>query len=375
MQKQETAAKAVPQKEPGWLADYREKNEKIFFERPVKKSKYTSIEKIEGLLGHCKPKKIELAISGRNGIQAMQFWEALEEIPGKIREILSMEEPPKDQFEAFVNANFNSGFVLVLGKEASGKTIRLALNGLGQACTKNIIIAEEGIEAGIIEEITGGETILCSETVSAGQNSKVSVLRIHEGQGNTVHSVQNIAMNGAEVINGGAWLGTGLTKANTKNIMHESGSCTKECSVLIGKNSGRFDINYSSVHRGTDSSSHCVFKSVLNWESRAVFDGMIRIEETGQRSNALLECHSMLLSEKASSNQIPGLEIKTDDVKATHSATVARIDEEEVFYLESRGITRKDAEKMIVNGFLEGVAFMLPQGLREVLQEKIVEQA
>ncbi len=80
---------------------------------------------------------------------------------------------------------------------------------------------------------------------------------------------------------------------------------------------------------------------------------MIRIKENASKSNSFLSGRSILLDKGAKSDSIPGLEIFTNDVKATHSASVAQIDEEQIFYLQTRCLSREEAERIIVEGFLE----------------------
>jgi Fe-S cluster assembly protein SufB/Fe-S cluster assembly protein SufD len=80
---------------------------------------------------------------------------------------------------------------------------------------------------------------------------------------------------------------------------------------------------------------------------------MIRIKEHASKSNSFLSGRSILLDKGAKSDSIPGLEIFTNDVKATHSASIAQIDEEQIFYLQTRCLTREESERIIVEGFLE----------------------
>ena len=90
-----------------------------------------------------------------------------------------------------------------------------------------------------------------------------------------------------------------------------------------------------------------------------------------QKTNALLQTHSMLLSRNASSNSIPSLEIEADDVKATHSATSFNLDENQMFYLQSRGLDNKESKNVIINGFLKGVIYRFPEEYHELLSETL----
>jgi len=80
---------------------------------------------------------------------------------------------------------------------------------------------------------------------------------------------------------------------------------------------------------------------------------MIRIKEKASKSNSYLSGRSILLDKGAKSDSIPGLEIFTNDVRATHSASVAQVDDEQIFYLQTRCLNREEAERTIVEGFLE----------------------
>ena len=83
---------------------------------------------------------------------------------------------------------------------------------------------------------------------------------------------------------------------------------------------------------------------------------MIKVDPGAQRTDAFQESRNLLLSDGAHADAIPGLEIEANDVRCTHAATVASIDEDQLFYLQSRGLTRAEAERLLVGGFLEVIA-------------------
>jgi Fe-S cluster assembly scaffold protein SufB len=87
--------------------------------------------------------------------------------------------------------------------------------------------------------------------------------------------------------------------------------------------------------------------------SKSLFKGMIKIGKEAKATESYLAGHAILLDKAAKSDAIPGLEIETNEVKATHSASVAQLDEAQVFYLMCRGLSREGAKREIVNGFLE----------------------
>ena len=103
--------------------------------------------------------------------------------------------------------------------------------------------------------------------------------------------------------------------------------------------------------------------------ARSVAYGLIKIEENAPESNSYQSANAMLLNPGARSDAIPSLEIKTDNVKATHSATVGEIDQDQVFYLKSRGLSEDLARHFIILGFLEP---MFRELKNEIMKEKII---
>lgn len=354
-----------------WLSAYKEKNRIIFDARPLKKSKYTSISRLEELLISEKGPQVKILTKVGKAHGPMTLKKALSEMPEKIALILSKEERAKDQFEAYINANFdeNAECVVIIPMGCAEVTLEIELPQ--GSCAKYFIIAEKGADVNIIEKIKAKGSALANETVYAEGNQTIKLTKIYLESKNLISCQQCILGKDARLVNGNAWLAGSFVRTNTCNILDGQGSAVEDYSLLLASGTEHYDINYSSVHRAKDTFSHNIFNSALKDNSRAVYDGMIRIEEGGARANALLETHSMILGSGASSNQIPQLEIKTDEVKATHSATVAHIEEEELFYLQAKGIQREEAQRMVVKGFLESIVLKLPQGAREEIIARI----
>ena len=106
--------------------------------------------------------------------------------------------------------------------------------------------------------------------------------------------------------------------------------------------------------------------------SRLVWRGMIRVDRDAQKTDGYQRDDNLILSEDARADSIPGLEIQADDVKCSHGATAGRVDDEEVFYACSRGLTRKEAIRMIVLGFFQQVFDRIEiESVRQALGEAI----
>ncbi|NJN66996.1 MAG: Fe-S cluster assembly protein SufD [Chloroflexaceae bacterium] len=126
-------------------------------------------------------------------------------------------------------------------------------------------------------------------------------------------------------------------------------------------------------HTGVHTESHLDFRTIVHESGYSVFDGMITIEHASRGTVTRLEEHSIHLSPGARSDSIPGLKIDTNDVaQAGHASTSGQIDEEQLFYMQSRGISRADAMRMIVTGFFEPVFDALPlEEVRESLSAAV----
>jgi Fe-S cluster assembly protein SufD len=98
-----------------------------------------------------------------------------------------------------------------------------------------------------------------------------------------------------------------------------------------------------------------LYKNSLNDQARTIFAGLIRVEPGAHRTDAYQKVRNLLLSDDAEANSMPGLEILADDVRCSHGATSGQVDAEELFYMLSRGIPQREAQQLIVFGFLNEV--------------------
>ena len=128
-------------------------------------------------------------------------------------------------------------------------------------------------------------------------------------------------------------------------------------------------------HMAPNTTSDLLFKGALQDRSRSVWQGMIYVAPGAQKTDGYQANRNLVLSKKARADSIPGLEILADDVRCTHGATVGKIDQDQVFYLRSRGISYSEAERLIVEGFFDPIMQRIPfEGVRARFQEAIVDK-
>jgi len=175
----------------------------------------------------------------------------------------------------------------------------------------------------------------------------------------------------------GVQLGGSLTKAKIDNYMDGEGTRTDtlEASMLSGTQ--RLDMTINLLHEGKSTTGRVIAKSVGMQNSRTILKGIIKIERKAKNSTAYLAEHAMLLSSQAKAEAIPGLEIECNEVRATHSASIAQIDQDQVWYIMSRGLPREEAVKLLVLGFFEPLISEVDQreirwNMRYLLEKKWV---
>ena len=145
--------------------------------------------------------------------------------------------------------------------------------------------------------------------------------------------------------------------------------------VAVAQGEQEFDARTLQDHVSPHTASDLLYKNALDDRARTTFGGLIRVEPHAHFTDAYQKVRNLLLSDDAEANSMPGLEILADNVRCTHGATSGQIDEDELFYLRSRGIPIKAAQRLIVAGFLNEVIQRLDQpAIAEHLNRMIAEK-
>ncbi len=128
-------------------------------------------------------------------------------------------------------------------------------------------------------------------------------------------------------------------------------------------------------HEAPNTRSDLLYKAGLKDHSRVVWKGMIRVEPEAQKTDAYQKNDNLVLADTARADSIPGLEIEANDVRCTHGATAGRVDDDMVFYLQSRGIPREEAVRLVVEGFFANVYDRITlEPVRETLRQAVAEK-
>jgi len=292
----------------------------------------------------------------------------------------------EDRFLALGLSSFQSGFFIYIPKNLIvTEPIRIVYSlkgdGISSIC-RNVVLSDVGSKATIVQELYSSSQSESSnmynvdggqggESKSNGNEKQQCYFEVLEcGVKPTAElefitlqamnlSTINVSTRKGFVEQDGkmSWytgmFGTSLSRYKTDSVMKGPGASSEDVEIVFGTEKQLFDVSSNLDHIGFSTRGRVMVKSIMKDESKSLFKGMIKIRKDAKASEAYLAGHAILLNKGSHSDAIPGLEIETNEVRATHSASVSQIDEEQIFYLMCRGLDRESAKREIVHGFVE----------------------
>lgn len=167
-------------------------------------------------------------------------------------------------------------------------------------------------------------------------------------------------------------LGGHLVQQHLELSTAEHGADSRFRGIYFTEGNEHLDLFAVDLHEVSDTTGDVFWKGAATGESRASYEGLIKINSGAQRSHTYLQNHVVMLSPKAKVDSIPSVLVSADDVSASHGGTVGEIDEDLVFYMTSRGLSRQEAVKVILEGFFEPVVNQLEdERLEGIVRERI----
>ncbi len=225
-----------------------------------------------------------------------------------------------------------------------------------------LVVADPESRFTVIEEYASSASDLAGYTNAAveivvGQAAKVEYVSVQNLSRSTWHFASHHARveRDAELDWVAGGFGSAKGKIRIQNDLAGPGATSRVTGAYFADGTQHLDYDTFQEHLAPSTTSDFAFKGALRDTARAVWRGMIRVEEGAQKTNAYQENRNLLLSKTAHADSIPGLEIMANDVRCTHGATLGQVDREQLFYLMTRGLTRAEAERLIVRGFFQDV--------------------
>jgi len=211
-------------------------------------------------------------------------------------------------------------------------------------------------------------------SVGAGASLKfVEIQNFGDHVWNFTHERAMVARDGKLDWTFGA-VGTQLTKNFSEMTLVGPGAEGRMSGFYLADGNQHLDHDTQQNHLAPHTTSDLLFKGGLLDRSRSVWQGMIYVGPGAQNTDGYQANRNIILSEKARADSIPGLEILADDVRCTHGATVSQLEEEPVYYLMSRGLPRKQAERLVVHGFFAPIMERVPFERVRVRFERMIDE-
>lgn len=228
-----------------------------------------------------------------------------------------------------------------------------------------VVHVGEDAEATVLEWRGSADVVALSLPVTELDVERAGRLR-HGVVQDRGRSVWELATTAARVATDGslavsqAGLGCAYGRSRVDCRLEGRGASGDLDAVYFGTGSQTLDFRTFQLHDAPDTTSNLLFKGAVDDDSRSVYTGLIRVEKDARGTNAFQTNRNLKLSDRAWADSVPNLEIETNDVRCSHASTVGPIDEDQLFYLESRGVPTGIAERLIVSGFFDEVLERFP---------------
>lgn len=291
-------------------------------------------------------------------------------------------DPAHDKFAALQAACWSGGTVLYVPKGVRVEQPLHHLSSMSDGASdfsRTLVVLEEGAEATLLaetvseEEHAGGLHCGAIELI-VGPEAKLRYVNLQnwgDGVWHFAHQKADVGKNAAIQWTIGA-LGSRLAKVNQSVVLSGQDAEAQVNGVMFTQGKQHLSYNTHQYHRAPYCRSDLLYKAALQDKSRTVWRGMIKVDPAAQRTDAYQRNDNLMLTTTARADSIPGLEIEADDVRCTHGSTSGRVDDQQVYYAMTRGYTRTEAVRMIVEGFFQQVFDRITiESVREALGEAI----
>lgn len=317
------------------------------------------------------------------GVIFTDLQSALHEHPALIQQYFMTQAvlPAENKFTALHAALWDTGAFVYVPKNVKVELpLQVILNhgeGVG-GYHHTLIVAEEGAEVTVVDDLIGGKNGMQSAVVELIQkdNSVVRYMNLQDFD----HSLWNF-LTGRAIMGKDTdlrWIqvswGSRLTKAFLDLDLSGTGGHGELLGIYFPTGRQHIDHQTLQLHRAPHCFSDLLFNGALKEHARSVYMGQIRVYRGAQKTDAYQRNGNLILDGTARADSIPGLEIEADDVRCTHGATAAQVEDEYVFYLMARGLSRAQAERMIVQGFFQAVLDRVPVESVVAKLERVIER-
>lgn len=308
----------------------------------------------------------------KKGVIFLDMDSGLREYPEVVKEYFGTIIPPHDnKFSALNSATWSGGSFIYVPKGVHVELplqayFRINAANMGQF-ERTLIIADEGSFVHYVEGCTAPiyttDSLHCAVVeIFVKKNARVRYTTIQNWSTNVYNLVtkrMRVEEHGVgEWIDGN--LGSKLTMKYPSVYLMGEGARGEVLSIAYAGARQHQDAGGKAVHFAPNTTSKITSKSVSVGGGRASYRGLIQVMPSAKGAKTKVVCDALLIDDASRSDTYPTMDIRTNDTQIEHEATVSKIGDEQLFYLMSRGLSKADAEAMIVNGFIEPIVKELP---------------
>ncbi len=240
---------------------------------------------------------------------------------------------------------------------------------------RTVVALEEGADATLVEYYEGGKDALVvpMSEYHVGENAELRLVtyqRLDPSAWHVARSTGVIARDG-RLLQAVIGLRGYYDLSRNDAVLAGAGSHNELRTTFLGAQSQVHDFRTHQLHLGAHSSSVLLSKGAVTDESRSIYTGLIEIEHGARRTDARQTNHNLLLSPRAHADSVPNLDIRENDVRCAHASSVGPLDELQRWYLESRGVTPSDAQRLMIRGFYNEMLVALPAQLAHLVENDV----
>ncbi|MCB1197115.1 MAG: Fe-S cluster assembly protein SufD [Deltaproteobacteria bacterium] len=265
--------------------------------------------------------------------------------------------PLIDPSEILLQKTEHGVALIIAEKKILQEPIYILHKKMDSASLRTIVFAGEMSEAKIVEVFLQDQDIAVGLQVQAARQANITYVKtVLQGKQTKHASIAKCYVHkDASIKSYTCCLRAQTTSNHLEMNMLDEGAVGLMDGVFIGKGHQKIENYTMAAHQAANTESFENYKGILDDQAKGVFQGRVFVARHAQKTNAKQMNRNILLSEDASIETSPELEILADDVKCSHGATVGRMDPEQLFYLRSRGISKLEAEKMMIRAFVAEV--------------------
>ena len=266
--------------------------------------------------------------------------------------------------------------------ELPAEALTYVTGAAGRVYGRTLVVVEDGAKATVVDRYTSGDvasTVQVSTVVElyVGEGAELEHLSIVDWGAGVRHHATLRAVTGkdAKVRSVVVTLGGDVVRVEPTVVLRGSGGDARALGLFFASGDQHFEHRVVSRHEAPNAYSNLLYKGAIQDHARTIFYGNLVVPPGAPGTDAYQTNRNLVLNEGARAETIPFLEIETAEVKCSHAGAVGRVDDEHLFYLQSRGVPRDTAKRLIVEGFLQEVLAQVtfPE-LREELQAAIAKK-